>query len=111
MKDKASKPPKAYSDFVNRFPEVGEAWQALRQAEESGPLEEKSVRLAKLGIAIGAQHTGALHSAVRKALAAGLSEAEIEQTVALAAATIGFPSAVAVHTWVKDELSSGRKRR
>lgn len=112
MKEKTSKPPKAYNDFVSRFPKVGEAWQTLREAEESGgPLDERSVRLAKLAIAIGAQHTGALHSAVRKALAAGLSRAEIEHVIALAPATIGFPSAVAVHTWVKEQLGSDRARR
>jgi 4-carboxymuconolactone decarboxylase len=112
MKAKASRrPPKAYADFMARFPKVVEAWDTLRQAEESGPLDEKSVRLVKLAIAVGAQHTGAVHSAVRKALAAGASRAEIEQVVALAPSTIGFPPTVAVHTWIKELLPPQSKRR
>jgi 4-carboxymuconolactone decarboxylase len=109
MKAKASKPPKAYSDFKATFPKVVEAWDTLHQVEESGPLDEKAMRLVKLGIAVGAQHTGAVHSAVRKAMAAGASRAEIEQVVALAPSTIGFPPTVAAHTWIKETLALRRK--
>ena len=62
------------------------------------------MRLVKLGIAIGTRQEGAVHSAVRKACAAGVTTDEIDQIIALAASTIGFPSAVAVYSWVRDEL-------
>ena len=100
------KPPDAFLEFVKRFPKVGESWRMAQDAGMAGPLDEKSARLVKLGIAIGTLREGAVHSAVRKALASGATVAEIEQVIALAAGTIGFPSAVAVYTWVRDELGS-----
>jgi 4-carboxymuconolactone decarboxylase len=101
------KPPDAYLDFVRRFPKLGEAWRLAQDAGTDGPLDDKTERLVKLGIAVGCLREGAVHSAVRKAVAAGATREEIEQVVALAAGTIGFPSAVAVFTWVRDELDKG----
>lgn len=100
------KPPDAFLEFVKRFPKVGESWRLVQDAGLDGPLGDKAARLVKLGIAIGTLREGAVHSAVRKALACGATVAEIEQVIALAAGTIGYPSAVAVYTWVRDELGS-----
>jgi alkylhydroperoxidase/carboxymuconolactone decarboxylase family protein YurZ len=108
MKQSGSKPPAAYQTFIKRYPRLGEAWQAIRAEEESGPLDEKTARLVKLGVAIGATREGAVHSAVRKALAAGASRAEVEQVIALAAGTIGLPTTVAVSTWVQEQLREGK---
>lgn len=105
MRKAARKPPKAYERFIQRYPKLGDAWESVREAEADGPLEPKVSRLVKLGIAVGAQHIGAVHSAVRKARSAGASRHEIEQVVALAAGTIGFPSAVAVSGWIGEEFS------
>ena len=99
-----SKPPKSYKTFIDTFPKLGEAWQAIREAEDVGPADGKAKRLIKLGVAVGAMREGAVHSAARKALAAGATREELEQVVALAASTIGLPSAVAVHTWITDVL-------
>jgi alkylhydroperoxidase/carboxymuconolactone decarboxylase family protein YurZ len=101
---KLPKPPPSYLEFTKRFPKLGEAWGQLADAGRDGPLDEKTARLVKLGIAIGGLREGAVHSAARKALAAGASHEELEQVVALAASTIGLPSAVAVFTWLQDEL-------
>jgi len=60
---------------------------------------------------MGAMREGAVHSAVRKARAAGVTRADIEQVVALAASTVGFPSAVALHSWCLDTLDSRAKPR
>jgi 4-carboxymuconolactone decarboxylase len=101
-----SPPPRPYRDFVARYPELAEAWDAARRAEQSsGPLSERDRRAIKLGIAIGAQRQGAVSSATRKALAAGLEPAEIEQVVALATSTIGFPASVACHGWIRDAMT------
>ena len=99
---KLDKPPETYAAFVKRFPKVGEAWQLVGEAGQEGPLDEKHARLVKLAISIGAMREGAVHSSVRKARAAGASREEIDQVVALAAGSIGFPAAVAVYTWVED---------
>lgn len=98
----APKPPQAFETFVQRFPKLGAAWNLLTEGGQEGPLDEKTIRLVKFAVAAGALREGAVRSAVRKALAAGLSRAELEQVIALAAPTIGLPSAVAVHTWIQD---------
>jgi alkylhydroperoxidase/carboxymuconolactone decarboxylase family protein YurZ len=95
-------PPQAYNDFSSRFPKLSEAWQLIGQAAKDGPLTEREVRLVKLGVAIGALREGAVHSNVRKGIAQGMARADLEEVVSLAADTIGFPSAVAVYTWVQD---------
>jgi len=76
----------------------------MGQAGKDGPLDESTARLVKLGVAIGAMREGAVHSGVRKALALGIEPAAIEQVVALAAGTIGLPSAVAIFSWVRDVI-------
>ncbi|HYR87599.1 MAG TPA: carboxymuconolactone decarboxylase family protein [Terriglobia bacterium] len=98
------RPPKTYELFRQRYPKLGEAWEKISEAGRDGPLDEKTARLVKLAVAIGAMREGAVHSSVRKALGTGISVAEIEQVVALAAGTLGMPSTVAVFTWVHDEI-------
>lgn len=104
QKKSESKPPKKYTAFVSRYPELGQAWELMQQAEQQGPLDERTQRLIKLAIAIGSQKEGATHSCVRKGLSVGLSVEEMEQVVALAASTLGMPAAVAAFGWIQDEL-------
>jgi 4-carboxymuconolactone decarboxylase len=99
-----SEPPSQHQAFVTRYPKLGEAWDCIHAAEADGPLDARTVRLVKLAVAIGALKEGAVHAAARKALAAGVAPAELEQVVALAAATVGLPSAVAAFSWVQDVL-------
>ena len=94
-------PPEMYTRFVTRYPALGQAWELAGQASQDGPLARETALLVKLGIAAGTMRQGAVHSAVRKALAQGVSK---EQVVALAASTLGFPSTVAIFSWVQDEL-------
>jgi alkylhydroperoxidase/carboxymuconolactone decarboxylase family protein YurZ len=98
------KVPKTYGLFLDRYPEIGAAWELLRKAEATGGLPEKTIRLIKLGIAIGGMKEGAVHSGVRKAVASGASRQEIEQVVAMAASTLGLPSTVAIYSWVLEQL-------
>jgi len=111
------KPPAAYQTFVERFPELGQAWELISEGGSSGPLDAKTQRLVKLAVAIGALREGAAHASVRKALASGVSAEELEQVVALAAATIGLPAAVAAFSWIRDvtearsSARSGARRR
>lgn len=102
MKKKLQKPPRAYDQFSATFPTLRKAWDLLGEAAKEGPLDDKTARLAKLGIAIGAMREGAVHSAARKAIAAGASKEEMNQVVALACSIIGMSSAVAVWTWLND---------
>jgi alkylhydroperoxidase/carboxymuconolactone decarboxylase family protein YurZ len=100
-----SKPPKTYDDFVTRFPALSRAWEAMGvAARASGPLDDRTGRLVKVAIAVGAQRMGAVQAAVRHARAAGVSAEEIEQTAALSASTIGVPGAVAAWSWIRKSL-------
>jgi 4-carboxymuconolactone decarboxylase len=98
------KPPKTHDDFVEAFPELARAWEMVATAGKVGPLDDRTARLVKLAVAMGAQHEGAVHASVRKALAMGVTREELEHVVALAAGTLGFPQAVAAYTWIKDLL-------
>ncbi|PYT96236.1 MAG: hypothetical protein DMG38_24810 [Acidobacteria bacterium] len=55
-------------------------------------------------IAVAAQSERAVHSAVRRAKAAGVSAAEIRHVIILSITTIGFPRAMAAMTWADDTL-------
>lgn len=99
---KPPKPPKTYVDFVRSFPKLEVAWRAMSDAESDGPIDERTRRLLKLAISIGAMREGAVHSNARKALAAGISPEELWQIVALAASNLGLPATVAVYTWIRD---------
>ena len=95
-------PPNAYTEFTSRYPKLAKAWELTAAAGAEGPLDDRTARLVKLGIAIGAMREGAVHSSVRKALAQGVEPEALEQVVALAAATLGLPATVAIFTWVGD---------
>lgn len=108
----APRPPKTYQEFVKRYPKLSQAWELIAEAGGDGPMDERTTRLVKLGIAIGALREGAVHSNVRKALSMGISVEEIEQVVALSAGTLGLPSTVAAYTWVRDVIGkAGRWRK
>jgi alkylhydroperoxidase/carboxymuconolactone decarboxylase family protein YurZ len=107
-----SRPPAAHQQFVRRFPKLGKAWDLVNEEGGAGPLDAKTQRLLKLAVSIGAKREGAVHSGVRKAKDAGVSLAEMEQVVALAASTIGFPASVAAWSWVREEAGApGRPTR
>ncbi len=97
-----SGPPKAYDRFIERYPTLGRAWDLIHEAGSEGPLDARTVRLVKLGIAMGAMREGQVHASVRKALRMGIAREEIEQVVALVPGTLGMPSTVANSCWVND---------
>jgi alkylhydroperoxidase/carboxymuconolactone decarboxylase family protein YurZ len=112
MASMAPRPPTTYNEFVSRFPSLGKSWELMHEAgEAAGPLTDRERQLIKLGISIGALREGAVHSAVRKARAAGIKREEIEQVAAISATTIGLPSAVAAWTWVREVAPHKPKRK
>lgn len=99
--------PQTYTDFRRDYPEVAAALDGLgAAADAAGTLDEKSLRLAKLGIAIGALAEGAVRSNVRKALNAGASADEIRHVGVGAITTVGFPAAIAVLGWIDEVVSA-----
>jgi alkylhydroperoxidase/carboxymuconolactone decarboxylase family protein YurZ len=100
----SSELPKPVDQFLELYPKV---WQAFRElgkcCHEAGPLDEKTRRLVKLALSIGAGLEGATHSAVRHARQSGLSQEEINHVAALAVSTLGLPSAVRAFSWMNEE--------
>jgi alkylhydroperoxidase/carboxymuconolactone decarboxylase family protein YurZ len=110
-KKKTSRPPARHNEFIRRFPRLGEAWDLVNEEGATGSLDARTQRLVKLAVAIGAMREGAVHSGVRKARDVGVTPAEMEQVVALAASTIGLPAAVAVWSWVREETGGKPRSR
>ena len=99
--------PEVYVSFRHRFPQVASAQDGLGAAlDEAGPLDARTRRLVKLGIAIGALADGAVHSNARKALAEGATAEEIRHVAVLAITTAGFPTSVAALKWIDEVLGT-----
>jgi len=98
--------PDSVRQFRKEYPEVWDAFADLGAAchEKGGPLDEKTRRLVKLGLAIGNRHEGAVHSAVRHALEAGCTKQELMHVAILAVTTAGWPQAYAAMTWISDSV-------
>ena len=97
--------PARYLQFQKRYPEVFKAYDALGAAtSHAGPLATQTRALVKLGIAIGGQMEGAVHSHTRRAVEAGCSPDEIRHVVLLATTTLGFPTMMKALSWVEDIL-------
>jgi 4-carboxymuconolactone decarboxylase len=95
--------PDIYVSFRERFAKVAEAQDRLAsELDGGGPLDERTCRLVKLGIAVGSLSQGAVRSNVRKALNAGATREEIEHVVLLSLTTRGFPATVAAWGWVQE---------
>lgn len=95
--------PAKAGDVAQTWPDVWEAYAALGEAcASAGPLDQKTIRLVKLALAIGAASEGAVHSHVRRAIAEGATAEELKQIALLAIPTLGFPRAMAVLTWIED---------
>ena len=103
-----NKPPRRFQEFGRKYPAVMRAYEALGEAtQQGGPLDAKTRALVKIALAVGNGREGAVHSHTRRALAAGCTPDEIRHVVLLATTTLGFPSMMAVRSWVEDLL--GRK--
>lgn len=102
--------PPTFRAFIERFPEVAAAHEAIgKAAENAGPLEQRHCHLIKMGIAIGAGLETAFRSHVRRAAEHGATREEIEQALLLSMNTIGFPRTVMAWQWAGQELDSRRK--
>jgi alkylhydroperoxidase/carboxymuconolactone decarboxylase family protein YurZ len=74
--------------------------------DAAGPLDARTRRLVKLGIAVGALADGAVRSNVRKALGEGATAEEVRQVAVLAVTTAAFPTTIAALGWVDEVLAA-----
>ena len=102
--------PQTVEEFKKNYSEVWKAFTELgNRCHEAGPLDEKTRRLVKLALAIGAGLEGATHSAVRNALAMEILPEELKQVAVLAITTLCFPTTMRALTWISDDLKSDGK--
>ena len=95
--------PSGAGEVARTYPAVWDAYAALGKATaEAGPLDQKTRRLVKLALSIGASSEGAVHSHARRAIAEGVLKEELKQVALLAIATLGLPQAVKGLTWIED---------
>jgi alkylhydroperoxidase/carboxymuconolactone decarboxylase family protein YurZ len=97
--------PGIYQRFSGDYPDVMQAFTALAERlHAAGPLTSRERRLAKLGVAIGAESEGAVRSHTRKALADGIEPEAIRHACVLAITTAGYPAAIAAYGWINEVL-------
>ena len=100
--------PGTYKQFIARFPELGNAHEAVAKAVDGyGPLDAKQCALIKIGISLGAGLESALRAHVRRALQHGATQQEIEQAILLGMNTVGFPRTVAAWAWARQQFERG----
>ena len=91
--------------FQGSYPRIWKAFQKLgEECHGAGPLDARTRRLVKVGIAVGCNSEGAVHSAVRNAIADGVSADEIRHAILLSITTVGFPHGQAALSWAEDIL-------
>jgi alkylhydroperoxidase/carboxymuconolactone decarboxylase family protein YurZ len=95
--------PQFARDFRKQYPEVWEAYSQLGEAAgKAGPMDERALRLVKLGLAVGARSQGSVHSHTRRGLAEGIPAEELEQVALLAITSLGYSNAMAALAWITD---------
>lgn len=97
------KPSRSAEQIRHGYPKVWERFTELANAcHDAGPLDEKTRRLVKLALAIGAGTEGGTHSAVRHAREGGITIKEMEHVAMLSITTIGFPAGGRALSWIRD---------
>ncbi len=103
--------PDIYKEFKQQFPEAAKAYDALAvSCHQWGPLDAKTRRLIKLGIAIGLNSDGGVRSHARRALEEGISPEELRHVVLMAFTTAGFPVMIAAMKRVEEVIKKNRDR-
>lgn len=101
--------PDVYQEFKQQFPDIAMAYDELAvKCHSWGPLDKKTRRLIKLGVAIGLNSEGGVRSHARRALEEGITTDELRHAVILAFTTAGFPTMIAAMKWV-DEVIKNQK--
>lgn len=106
---KSKKLPGPFKAFIAKYPALGETHETVaRLVDRVGPLDRKTCELIKIGICLGGGLESALKSHVRRAIDAGSTPQEIEQSILLGMNTVGFPKTVAAWTWARVQFNRGR---
>jgi alkylhydroperoxidase/carboxymuconolactone decarboxylase family protein YurZ len=97
--------PGVYKDFIKRYPDINKSYDSLANScHKAGPLDKKTRRLVKLGIAIGLNSEGGIRSHTRRALEEGITPDDVRHVVLMAFTTAGFPYMIAAYKWVEEVI-------
>jgi alkylhydroperoxidase/carboxymuconolactone decarboxylase family protein YurZ len=103
--------PEYYTNFKKRYPEVAKCFSELATfAFDAGPLDKKTQRLVKLGVALGVGTEGDLQNLTIQALEDGTTPDEIRHAVLLSVTTAGFPAMIASMQLVEDMIAKNLKK-
>jgi len=101
--------PEIYKEFKQQFPEISKAYDALAgSCHQWGPLDAKTRRMVKLGIAMGLSSEGGVRSHARRALEEGMSPDELRHEVLMAFTTAGFPYMITAMKWVEEVIEKSK---
>lgn len=99
--------PRPVERFAQAYPGVWESFNQLgERCHDASGLDERTRRLLKLALTVGAGLEGGAHSAIRNALDAGAQPQEVRGVALLAITTIGFPGSIRAMTWIEDGLAA-----
>ncbi|WP_169239828.1 carboxymuconolactone decarboxylase family protein [Candidatus Roseilinea sp. NK_OTU-006] len=105
-----TKLPKTYQLFKKAQPKVWRAYARLGEAAaQSGPLDEKTRELIKLGMSAALRSESAVKSHVHRAREAGASPDEVTHAITLGVTTIGFPAMMTALYWAQEALQSDQR--
>jgi alkylhydroperoxidase/carboxymuconolactone decarboxylase family protein YurZ len=101
--------PDVYKEFIKQYPEINNAYDSLANAcHKAGPLDKKTRRLVKLGMAVGLNSEGGVRSHVRRAIEEGITPDEIRHAILMAFTTCGFPLMVAAYKWADEVIQKNQ---
>ncbi len=97
--------PNVLNSFKERFPDTWAAYEQLKNTcDRQGPLDAKTVELAKISISTALEHEGGLVAHISQARKAGASTEEIYHAILLVTGLVGFPSVLAAFGTAKEYL-------
>ena len=103
--------PDYYANLKRRYPEVSKSFDRLAaDCSAAGPLDVKTQRLIKLGVAIGSGIEGDIQNLTMQALDNGTTPNEIRHAVLLSVTTAGFPAMIASMQLVEEIISKKTKK-
>lgn len=99
--------PEHYTWVAKQFGKAMKTHQKMgAELLDAGPIGKKQAQLVQLAGAAASRSEGAVHSHVKRALAARARPAEIYHAIVLLTSTIGFPAVSAALSWSRDVIEN-----
>ena len=101
--------PRGWERFAGRYPIAAAAYDAFSDAcRHAGPLDERTIALAKLAISVGGGIDRTVHVHAKKALRAGVTADALMHVALIAMPTIGLARAMDALRWIEESVEEAR---